>query len=234
MTLSAQSVIKELRQLGTPAKAKASARFSKIEKGEYGYGDFFWGVTVPEQRKIAKQYLTLDLKEIAKLLKSQIHECRRTALLILVNKYRCSNEATQAKIVQFYLKHKKRVNNWGLVDSSASYILGDYLLRHDRSVLYRLAGSQNLWERRIAIIATLAFIRANHYQDTLKIAKLLLYDSHDLIHKAVGWMLREVGKKSLPAEEEFLRQHAKVMPRTMLRYAIEKFPEEKRQMYKVL
>jgi 3-methyladenine DNA glycosylase AlkD len=174
------------------------------------------------------------LAELKKLLTNPVHECRLTATLILVNQYRRAKPEEKNKLAKFYLAHARYFNNWDLVDSSAGYILGDYLLTRSRLVLKRLAKSKNLWERRIAIIATQAFIAAGEYEDTLTIAKLLMTDEHDLIHKAVGWMLREVGKKSKVIEERFLKQHAEHMPRTMLRYAIEKFPASQRRRYLIL
>jgi 3-methyladenine DNA glycosylase AlkD len=227
---TARSVIRELQALGAPGKAQASARFFKTAEGQYGHGDVFFGVTVPEQRKVAKRYRALPLAHVALLLEHDAHECRLTGLLILVDQYRKS-DAERARIARFYLAHKGRVNNWDLVDSSAPYILGDYLLTRDRSILYRLARSKRLWDRRIGIIATQAFIREGAFNDTLELARLLLADPHDLIHKAVGWMLREVGNRSREIEEQFLKQHAAAMPRTMLRYAIEKFPEVDRRRY---
>lgn len=232
--MTAQALIGDLQALGTPEKAKSSAWFFKTGKGQYGYGDVFFGVTVPEQRLIARRYRELPLEEIGKLLQHTVHECRLTALFILVGQYSRGDAQSRRRIARFYLTHRKRINNWDLVDSSAPYILGQYLLEKDRSILYEFARSHHLWERRIAIIATAAFIREDEFDDTLNIAALLLNDRHDLIHKAVGWMLREVGKKSRETEEAFLKKHAAVMPRTMLRYAIEKFPAEKRQMYLTL
>lgn len=228
---TATTVIAELKKLGTPKKAAASAWFFKTGKGHYGEGDVFFGVTVPEQRILAKRYNDLTISAIAKLLQSKVHECRQTALLILVRQYKEADAKGRERIARFYLSTTERINNWDLVDVSAPYILGDYLLTKNRRLLYTLARSKNVWERRIAIVATYAFIRNNEYSDTLKIARTLLTDTHDLIHKAVGWMLREVGKRSLKAEEEFLKKYAGVMPRTMLRYAIEKFPEAKRKAY---
>jgi len=229
---TSSQVERALKLLGTPEKAKSSAWFFKTGVGQYGHGDVFAGVTVPEQRKVARQFRDLPLTEIDKLLASKIHECRLTALLVLVGQYQKADAATRERIVEFYLAHTPRINNWDLVDSSASYILGVHLLHADekkRKILYRLAKSKDLWERRIAIIATLAFIRNNEYADTLALAELLLSDSHDLIHKATGWMLREVGKRSPDTLREFLRAHATQMPRTMLRYAIERFPDEERK-----
>lgn len=229
--LNASLVAKELGEIGTAARAKASAWFFKTAKGEYGYGDRFLGVSVPAQRKIAKRYARLPLQELGKLLESPFHECRLTALFILAGQYRKADTKERQQIVRFYLANRRRVNNWDLVDSSAPHILGHHLLDHDRSVLQKLARSTNLWDRRIAIIATAALIREGEYDDTLKLAEMLLCDEHDLIHKAVGWMLREVGNRSAVTEEKFLKNHAARMPRTMLRYAIEKFPEPKRKAY---
>lgn len=231
---TANGVIKKLKKLGSPAKAGASARFFKTGRGQYGYGDVFLGVTVPEQRKIAKKYYEMSFGEIGKLLSQKIHECRLTALLMLVGKYQNANEAGQKRIAKFYILNAERVNNWDLVDSSAPYILGRYLLDKNKSSLYKFARSKNLWERRIAIIACLPFIQNKNYKDALNISKILLKDKHDLIHKAVGWMLREVGNRSLASEEQFLKKHASAMPGTMLRYAIEKLPKKKRGMYLAL
>ncbi len=222
---------KDLKKLANPEKASILQRFFKTGKGEYGEGDVFLGITVPEQRKIAKKYSELPLKETRKLLSGKIHEHRLTALLILVIKYKKADDTDKKKISHFYIKNFKHINNWDLVDLSSEKILGDYLLEKDKSLLYRLAKSKNLWERRIAVITTFAFIRNNRFNDTLKISGLLLNDRHDLIHKAVGWMLREIGKRDQEVEEKFLKKHYRKMPRTMLRYAIEKFDEKKRQFY---
>ena len=220
-----------LKKIGTPKKAKASAWFFKTGKGQYGYGDVFLGVTVPEQRMIAKEYQALPLNEIDRLLKHPAHECRMTALLILSRQFAAADETARTTIVHFYLAHTSRINNWDLVDGSAPNILGVYLLDKPRGILAELARSNNLWERRIAILVTLAFIRRGEYEDTFAIAKILLKDPEDLIQKAVGWMLREVGNRSRPIEEGFLKKYAAVMPRTALRYAIEKFPEKQRKAY---
>lgn len=237
-------IVRDLRSLGSKEGAKVSSWFFKTKKGEYGHEDIFFGVTVPRQREVAKKYFNLSLEEIGKLLKSKYHECRLTALFILVNKYKKSDSKEKQKVVRFYLSQTKNVNNWDLVDSSAPYILGDYLLdshleakppsgssRSGRGVLYKLAKSKDLWERRIAIVSTMAFIKKGRFEDTLRISEILMFDTHDLIHKAIGWMLREIGKKSEPTLEKFLKKHIKVLPRTTLRYAIEKFPGNKRQMY---
>lgn len=228
---SSKKVKQELLKLKNPAKAKILSKFFKTGKGEYGEGDIFLGITVPEQRQVAKKYSDLKLEELQKLLSSRIHEHRLTSLLILVNKYQKSAEIERRKIFSFYLKNSRNINNWDLVDLSADKILGTYLLERDRSILYQLAKSTNLWKRRIAIISTFAFIKNNQFKDTLKISRLLLKDNHDLIHKAVGWMLREVGKRNQKQEEEFLMKYYQKMPRTMLRYAIEKFKEKKRKFY---
>ena len=228
---TANNVITDLRKLGTPEKAKSSAWFFKTDPGQYGHGDVFIGVTVPEQRRVVAKYTDLSLREVVVLLKSEIHECRLTGLLILTHQFTRADEREQERIVKVYLRYRAHVNNWDLVDLSAPNILGTYLLTYDRTILYTFARSKKLWERRIAIVATFAFIRAGEYDDTLRIAKLLLADTHDLIHKAVGWMLREVGKRSVSTEEQFLEAHAAYMPRTMLRYAIERFPEPKRKRY---
>ena len=222
---------KDLYKLKNPVKAKTLAGFFKTGQGEYGEGDIFLGIPVPEQRQIAKKYSGTNLRILQKLLQGKIHEERLTALLILIDNYKMADKEEKEKIVDFYLKNTKYINNWDLVDLSTPKILGDHLLQKNKSVLYRLAKSNILWERRIAIIATFEFIKNNQFKDTLKISCLLLKDKQDLIHKAVGWMLREVGKRDQKAEEQFLKKYYKKMPRTMLRYAIEKFPENKRQLY---
>ncbi len=221
----------DLNKLADKNQAVILAGFFKTGKGQYGEGDIFLGIKVPAQRMVAKKYADLALTDIQQLLNSKIHEQRLIALLILLKQYSESNEANKKKLVGFYLKNIKNINNWDLVDLSCHYILGDYLLDKPRQVLYKLAGSKNLWERRIAIISTFAFIRNKEFSDTLKIAEILLPDKHDLIHKAAGWMLREVGKRDQAILEKFLRKHHKTMPRTMLRYAIEKFSEAKRMKF---
>ena len=228
---------REMQKLKNPKKAKLLQRYFKTGKGEYADGDVFLGIIVPEQRKAAKKY-DLSLDELQKLLSSKIHEYRLTALFILVDKYKEADEKLKKEIVDFYLKNTKNINNWDLVDLSAPNILGDYLVtsKHsmqlpDRKILYKLANSHHLWEKRIAILSCFAFIRKNQFDDSLKIAEILLKDKHDLIHKALGWMLREIGKRDLKAEEKFLARHCAAMPRTMLRYAIEKFDERKRAFY---
>jgi 3-methyladenine DNA glycosylase AlkD len=222
---------KEMETLADPEKAKILSRFFKTGKGQYGEGDVFLGIVVPKQRTVAKKYSGLPLRDIGRLLTSKIHEHRLVALIILANAYKNADTEDREKIVDFYLKQARNINNWDLVDLSAPNILGEYLLDKDRTVLYRLTRSKSLWERRIAIMSTFAFIRKNDFKDTLRISELLLNDSHDLIHKAAGWMLREVGKRDLKTEEDFLERHYSLMPRTMLRYAIERFGAEKRKMF---
>jgi 3-methyladenine DNA glycosylase AlkD len=234
--MKAADVRKELKSMADPDKAAMLQRFFKTGPGYYGEGDIFIGVMVPQSRQIAKKFSQLPLGEVRTLLYSCIHEERLVALLILAWRYNSSLSSSMEKeeIAKFYLEHIKQVNNWDLVDLSAPNILGAHLVDRDhrRRLLYRLAGSENVWERRIAILATLHFIRNDDFSETLKIAGMLLHDRHDLIHKAVGWMLREVGKRDAAAEEAFLEKHWSVMPRTMLRYAIERLPESKRRRYK--
>lgn len=224
-------VKKELSRLGSTKKAKTSHWFFKTGKGQYGEGDIFLGVTVPEQRTIAKKYKDISLEDIQKLLDDGVHECRLTSLLILVSRYEKAEEKEKNIIFKFYLKNSKKVNSWDLVDASAPYITGDYLLNKNKDILYKYAVSKNLWQRRIAIVSTFAFIRNGNFEDTLNISKILFNDKEDLIHKATGWMLREVGKISEKTLEKFLSKNVKVMPRTTLRYAIERFPESQRKYY---
>ena len=226
-----KQIKKELQHLADPDRAKILQKFFKTGKGQYGEGDVFLGITVPEQRKVAKKYSGLTLKELQGLLSSRYHEHRLTTLLILVIKYTKSDESEKKEIADFYFKNTNHINNWDLVDVSADKIIGDYLLERDRQILYELVRSENLWERRIAVMSTFNFIRNNDFKDTLKMSVLLLRDKHDLIHKAVGWMLREIGKRNLSVEEAFLKKHYKNMPRTMLRYAIEKFDQDRRRTY---
>ena len=232
--ISVETFKSEMGLLANPEKVKFLAGFFKTGKGQYAEGDVLIGITVPQQREMAKKYASLKFQEIKKLLQSKVHEHRLTALLILVQQFKKADEAQKERIVDFYLQSTKHINNWDLVDLSADKILGEYLFSgkaNERKILYKLAKSKNLWERRIAMLATFAFIKRNEFDDALKISKLLLEDKHDLIHKAVGWMLREIGKCDLAVEEKFLKKHCKKMPRIMLRYAIEKFPEKKRQFY---
>jgi 3-methyladenine DNA glycosylase AlkD len=225
------SLRSELQKKADPKQAALLQRYFKTGPGQYGEGDVFLGLKVGDVRKVAKEYKKMPFKEVQESLHSKFHEERLAALLILVQKFEKGSEEERQKVFDFYLKNAKWVNNWDLVDLSAPNIVGAYLLERDRAVLYKLARSQILWEKRISILATLAFIKEGQFEDTLAIAEVLLNDEHDLIHKAVGWMLRETGKRDLAAEERFLKKHCREMPRTMLRYAIEKFPEGKRQAY---
>jgi 3-methyladenine DNA glycosylase AlkD len=220
-----------LQKLANKKRAEQSKRYFKTGSGEYGEGDVFLGIAVPELRKLSRSYRDLPLAVTETLLKSPIHEERLLALLILVLAYTKADANTQQQIYGLYLKNTAFINNWDLVDASAHYIVGAFLWDRSKKPLYRLAKSKSLWERRIAIMATFHFIRQGSFAETLKIADILIVDQEDLIHKAVGWMLREVGKRDLRTEEEFLKPRYKDMPRTMLRYAIEKFPTAKRQRY---
>lgn len=221
----------ELGQLADKKQAVILQRFFKTGPGDYGAGDIFLGIKVPAQRRMARQYENLSLADIQLLLKSKIHEYRLVALLILISRYKKAIGKNRKIIANYYLKNTNNINNWDLVDLSCHYILGDYLLDKSRKILYRLAKAKNLWRRRIAIITTFAFLRKNEFTDTLKISEILLKDKHDLIHKAAGWMLREIGKRDQAVLENFLKQYHKTMPRTMLRYAIEKLSPGKRKFY---
>lgn len=220
-----------LRALSDTSRARHSQKFFRTGPGEYAEGDRFLGITVPQTRKIAKRCTELQNGEILELLRSPYHEERLLALLVLVDRFKKGDAQQQKVIYDLYLKNKIYVNNWDLVDVSAAVILGTYLLERDTGVLFTMAKAKNLWERRMAILATLAFIKHNRFDMTLKIAQILLQDREDLIHKAVGWMLREIGKRDLATEETFLQTHYHRMPRTMLRYAIEKFEENHRKQY---
>lgn len=220
---------RELAQAANPERARNLAWFFKTGKGQYGEGDEFCGIAVPVLRKIARRYTHLPLQDVKKLLKSRLHEHRLTALEVLVFQYEAGESEVQSTAFAFYLANTRYINNWDLVDGSAPYIVGDHLLSRSRRILYRFAKSANLWERRIAMVSTLAFIQRNDLKDTFAIAALLLNDKHDLIHKAVGWMLREAGKRSQPALLEFLKKNYPTMPRTALRYAIERLPEQQRK-----
>ena len=221
----------ELRRLSNKEIAEHSQRFFKTGKGQYGEGDIFLGIRVPVLRKTAKKYQGISIDEIALSLKSKFHEERLLSLLMLVAIFKKANSKDRKAVYTLYLDNTRFINNWDLVDSSAEHIIGAYLREVDKKPIYRLAKSHILWERRISIMSTFHFIKYNEFVDSLRISKILLHDKEDLIHKAVGWMLREIGKRDLETEEEFLREYYKQMPRTMLRYSIEKFPEPKRQRY---
>lgn len=229
--MKAEDVKKELKKYAIKSKADFLPRFFKTGPGQYSEGDIFIGVVVPDTRKVAKKFSTLSLVEIKKLLYSKIHEERLCALLILVDQYDKADMIGKKTIFDFYIKNAKQVNNWDLVDLTAPKIVGEYLLNKSRSLLYNFAKSKNLWEKRISILATFAFIKKGEFEDTFKISEILMTDTHDLMHKAVGWMLREAGKRNQIEEEKFLKKYYKQMPRTMLRYSIEKFPESKRLIY---
>jgi 3-methyladenine DNA glycosylase AlkD len=232
MRVNTGQIRRKLKKMGDPRVAARSRRFFKTGRGGYGEGDRFLGIRVPALRECAGEYRGLPIEEVLELLKSPYHEIRLLALLLLVARYSSARDAGGRRAVyRAYLRHTALVNNWDLVDSSAEHIVGAHLFERDRKPLYRLARSKNLWERRIAVMATFHFIRRGDFADTLAIAELLLDDPEDLIHKAAGWMLREVGKRDRAAEEAFLARHCGEMPRTMLRYAVEKFPERTRRAY---
>lgn len=223
---------KTLRKKANKNKALILSRFFKTGFGHYGQGDKFLGVTVPGIRQTIKNFTDLSLSDLQELLNSPYHEERLSALLLLVLKYQKANKKEQKNIYNFYLKNTKRINSWDLVDLTAEKIIGPYLENKDKKVLFKLARSKNLWERRIAILSTFHYIKKGKSELTFKIAERLIFDKHDLIHKAVGWMLREIGKRCGEAEEEkFLKRYYKEMPRTMLRYAVERFAEDKRLKY---
>ena len=220
-----------LRREASPKDAGFLQRFFKTGPGEYGAGDKFIGIRVPVTRKLAREFRGLPRRAVVALLQSPIHEERLLALIILVNAYQRGDDTERAEIYKLYLAQLDRVNNWDLVDSSAPYIIGPYLLNRSRKILFRLARSQNLWHRRVAVLATFYFIRQGDFTDTLRLAERLREDEHDLMHKAIGWMLREIGKRDVAVLRRFLDQHAALMPRTMLRYAIEKLSERERRRY---
>lgn len=230
--MTANQIKSELFSLGSIEKKMVLQRFFKTGKGEYGEGDVFIGVTIPQQREIVKRYKVLPLTEIKMLLKEPYHECRMIALLFLVNEYeKCKDVAKREAIYSFYLQNTETINNWDLVDLSAPKIIGSHLLSQNADILIELAKSNNLWLQRIAIVSTLRFIKSGRFEDTFIIAELLFDSKEDLLHKAVGWMLREIGKKEFQAEYSFLKKHYKKMSRTTLRYAIERFPEDERQKF---
>jgi len=228
-----QQIKKELSILADPKKSRSFSKFFKTGSGQYGYGDVFAGISVPDQRKVAKKSASLSLTHLKQLLSSKIHEHRLTSLFILSYKYECADDAEKNNLISFYLKNVRHVNNWDLVDHSAVALLGKHVLKvpHASAVLYGFARSDNVWQRRISIVATLPLIRAGEFDDALQISQLLLCDEHDLIHKAVGWILREIGKQNRRVLEAFLNVHLTMLPRTTLRYAIECLPEKKRLSY---
>lgn len=221
----------ELRALADPEKASVSEWFFKTGPGEYGEGDKFLGLRVPELRRLSRKYKKLSLEDTIKLLRSEFHEERQLSLFILILKFKEASPPEQKKIYELYLKNLRYVNNWDLVDCSAPYIVGPYLEDRPRDILYDFARSEELWERRVAILATHHYIKKLSFEETLKISEILLFDEEDLIQKAVGWMLREIGRRDESIEKAFLNKHYKNMPRTMLRYAIERLPENKRKAY---
>ncbi|MBI5048260.1 MAG: DNA alkylation repair protein [Deltaproteobacteria bacterium] len=225
------SIQNELRKLGNKKIAEHSQRFFKTGKGEYGEGDRFLGVRVPVLRKLARKYQGISIEQASRLLKSQFHEERLLSLLMLINIFKKTNEEDKEFIYTLYLNNAKFINNWDIVDCSAEHIVGAYLRERNKQPIYNLADSKSLWERRISIMSTFHFIKNNEFVESLRVSEILLHDKEDLIHKAVGWMLREIGKRNIMVEEGFLKKHCKTMPRTMLRYAIEKFPKERRKKY---
>jgi 3-methyladenine DNA glycosylase AlkD len=228
---TAASARRRLRQLGDPNDALFLQRFFKTGRGEYGEGDQFLGIRVPVIRRIASELRELPVDEIEALLRDRWHEARLLALILLGDAYQCGSPAERGIIFDLYLRNTNWINNWDLVDASAARVVGAHLANRPRTLLERLARSPTLWERRIAIIATQHFIRNGEFDDTIRLAEVLLHDSHDLIHKAVGWMLREVGNRDRATLEAFLDKHAREMPRTMLRYAIEKLPPTDRRRF---
>jgi len=226
-----EQIIADFRKQADPEHASRLQGFFKTGKGEYGEGDVFLGLRVPDQRKIAKKYRELPIPDVLRLIQSGIHEHRLTSMFILTHQFNKGNEETRKRIVDLYLANTSYVNNWDIVDSSAHKILGAWLIDKPRDVLYTLAESESLWEKRISIISTFAFINKGDFEDALALAEKLVSDEHDLIHKASGWVIREVGKKDQQALEGFLLRHYKTMPRTMLRYAIERLPEDRRKFF---
>lgn len=229
--ITASQIRAALHKHADPRQASILRRFFKTGPGEYGEGDIFIGIKVPQMRSVARAFRLAPMNAVKELLKSPIHEERLLALVLLVEQYDKGDEKQRTTIFNVYIRHTKYINNWDLVDISAPHIVGRHLEARDRSMLVRLSQSPSLWERRIGIMATFWFIKKGDFSDVLMISEILLKDRNDLIHKAVGWMLRETGKRDSSVEEEFLKKHYKEMPRTMLRYAIERFPETKRQAY---
>ena len=229
--MNGETIINKLIALRNPEKAEVLPSFFQTKKGEYAAGDVFLGVTVPQNRKVAAPYTHLPLLEVEKLLQSKYHESRFVALEILVDKFERGNKATKEAVYYFYLNHTQRINNWDLVDVSSYKIVGSWLLDKDRAILYDLAKSTWLWDQRIAIVSTMAFIRNHEFEDTLRLSEYFLTHTHHLIHKACGWMLREVGKRNKATLTQFLNNYAPQMPRMMLRYSIEKLSKEERKSY---
>lgn len=229
--MNGETIINKLIALRNPEKAEVLSSFFQTKKGEYAAGDVFLGVTVPQNRKVAAPYTHLPLLEVEKLLQSKYHESRFVALVILVDKFERGNKATKEAVYNFYLNHTQRINNWDLVDVSSYKIVGSWLLDKDRAILYDLAKSTWLWDQRIAIVSTMAFIRNHEFEDTLRLSEYFLTHTHHLIHKACGWMLREVGKRNKATLTQFLNNYAPQMPRMMLRYSIEKLSKKERKSY---
>ncbi|RHJ77014.1 DNA alkylation repair protein [Parabacteroides sp. AM08-6] len=229
--MTAAFVLNELLSMANPEKAAFLQRFFKTGPGQYAEGDVFLGLVVPLTRNIAKANKQTPLSELQLLMESEYHEARLCALLIVAEQFKKATETERKELYEFYLKNARRINNWDLVDVTCPHVVGAYLLDKDRSRLYELAESDNLWEQRIAMVSTISFIRNREYADTLALAELLMTHKHDLMHKAVGWMLREIGKKDRETLTEFLEQYATRLPRTALRYAIEHYPEEQRQYF---
>ena len=231
--MTAEEVRKDINHIANPDKAQILQRFFKTGPGQYGEGDIFWGIQVPHTREIVKRYRNLPLAEIGLLIADPVHEVRMAGALLLVENYKMADQSDKERCYNFYISQAKRFNNWDLVDLTCPQVVGAWLLDKDRQQLYDFAYSSNLWEQRISIISTFYFLRKGDFKDTFETAKILLNHPHDLIHKAVGWMLREVGKRNQNAETEFLTENDRFrkMPRTMLRYAIEKYPEDQRQAF---
>lgn len=228
---ASEQILEEIKQYIDPVKREYLPRFFKTGIGQYGEGDRFLGVVVPNTRLVAKLHREEPFEVMAELLQSEWHECRLCALLMLVERFKKSDEKGRKEIYDFYLSQTERVNNWDLVDLSAPYIVGEYLKDKSREDLYRLADSSLLWDQRIAVVATATLIRNGQFIDTLRLAERLLHHPHDLMRKAIGWMLRELGKRDKDLLVQFLEKHCRVMPRTMLRYSIEKFSAEERAYY---
>jgi len=231
MKITHKQISGALRELSNEERARHSMRFFKTGKGEYGEGDKFLGIRVPVIRAHAKKFKDISLEENLKLLRSEFHEERLCSLIILIHKFSKGNENERAEIFRIYMNNTKYINNWDLVDLSAPHIVGAFLFDKKRTLIYELSESADLWKRRIAILSTFHFIKRFQYDDALNLSEKYLRDKEDLIHKAVGWMLREIGNRNIAVEKEFLGKHYKIMPRTMLRYAIEKFPEIERKAY---